>query len=235
MVDDHKAFDRLLVELQIDYPRGIGTPPIAAEVAASVDLFLINPVEDSVEEIIVAVGRQLALALCRRVDDIEIVVAHKGNEAAVGAERRFLLFARRRSQTGHRVGVERVKIEIVADGEHDALLVGAEVPSALLRELFRVVIADSGDLLRCGLQLRRIEQRALLAGLRVDHRLFEDGAFLVPARPGEGAVIEPHEARLRRAGEVDASLGVVNVLDGQLAHGRLRGCVLHLLRDGGSC
>ena len=56
VVDDRVFGHRPFVELQEREARGVGTPPVAAEAAAAVDLFLVQPIELAVEN----------LARCRR-------------------------------------------------------------------------------------------------------------------------------------------------------------------------
>lgn len=70
--------------------------------------------------------------------------------------------------------------------------------------------------------------RALLAALGVEHQLLDNVPFSC-VRPGESLVVEPDEAALRRAGEGDAVLPIVDSLDGQLAQRRLRRGGLRLL------
>src|SRR5258708_15836048 len=114
---------RTLVELQVGDGRRVGTPPVRAEVAAAVHLFLINPVEDAVLDVLVAVGGELPLALGGDVDDVDVVAANERDGASVGAERHFLFRAGRGGEARHGVAVEGVDVNVVGDRQQNAFLV----------------------------------------------------------------------------------------------------------------
>src|SRR5918995_1794941 len=89
-VVDQRVFGyRRFVELQKRDTRRVGTPPVAAVIAAPVELFGIHPVERSVEQLSSAVGRQRSLAGRADGGDKNIVVLDERDAAAIGAERRL--------------------------------------------------------------------------------------------------------------------------------------------------
>src|SRR5207302_9430070 len=55
------------------------------------------------------------------VDRVDVVVAHEGNEAAVRTEGHFFFLAGRGGEARHRVGVEGVPVNVVADVQQGAL------------------------------------------------------------------------------------------------------------------
>jgi hypothetical protein len=85
VVDDGERLDLGLVEAQEGDLPGVPRPPVAAVVATAIDLLLVDPVEDAVEQLLAAVGGDLPLLLGLLVYHHEVVVAHKRGPSLVAA------------------------------------------------------------------------------------------------------------------------------------------------------
>ena len=70
VVDDGVFGNRPFVELQEGEASRVGAPPVAPELSAPVNLFLIEPIEFPVEPLVVSVGRERLFALRGEVDDV---------------------------------------------------------------------------------------------------------------------------------------------------------------------
>ena len=100
----------------------IGAPPVRALLAAAVDLLLVHPVQLAVQNAGRSVGRQRRLALRRRIDDEQVVVADEGDLRVVRAERRLVFVARPRMSAGRcAAGGKVAEIQIVADRDERAV------------------------------------------------------------------------------------------------------------------
>ncbi len=105
MIDDRELRHGTVVDLQEGDLRRVGTPPVSAEVTAAVDLFLIDPIELSIENLVGAArGELLFLALLLEIHDEQVVASNEGHLPSVGAEREFFLGVRIECQTKRAVG-----------------------------------------------------------------------------------------------------------------------------------
>ena len=102
VIDQRVLGNGAFVELQKRNVRRVGAPPVAAVIAAAVQLFGIDPVERAVQQLCAAIRRQRSLAGgAPDARDEKIVVLDERDAAAVGAERRLEL--RRRQSLVSRV------------------------------------------------------------------------------------------------------------------------------------
>ena len=93
VIDDRVLRDRLLVELEEREPTRVGTPPVTLELSAPVNLFLVEPVEFSVQQFAGSIRRERLLALRRDVDDVQVVASHERHQSPIRTEGRDLLLA----------------------------------------------------------------------------------------------------------------------------------------------
>src|SRR5207253_1960201 len=91
----------------------IGTPPVGAKVSATVKLFLIDPIQTSIQNFRIAIAGQCVLALRDNVLYIKIVAANKTNHLPVGTKAFADFFFRIVGQTDGAVAPEFVIEEIV--------------------------------------------------------------------------------------------------------------------------
>ena len=101
-----------LVELKEGEARGVRAPPVRAVRAASVDLFLVHPIEPSVQPLRVAVGRERPL-VALEVHDVQVVLADESDEPAIRAERHFVLGRGRPGQPSDALGAEGPEEQVV--------------------------------------------------------------------------------------------------------------------------
>ena len=90
VVHDGEPRDVALVALEERDAAAVGTPPVRVEVAAPVDLLLIDPVELPVQEIRPAPGGEPQLGALE-VGDVQVVVPDEGDPPSVRRETRQLL------------------------------------------------------------------------------------------------------------------------------------------------
>ena len=103
-----------------------GLHQYAREVAAPVDLFLVDPVELAVADAAAAIVGELVLAEAARVGDHEVALAHERDEAPVGAEGHLGLGGRRLRQPGDAIGLDVVVIQVVRQREDEGGVVVVE-------------------------------------------------------------------------------------------------------------
>src|SRR6185295_1086188 len=114
MVDYGEFWNRSLIDSQVSNARRIRTPPVSTEIPAAVDLFLINPIQTSVQNFCVAVTRQSTLAtLHAQILNIQIAVANETNHSSVWTESFTDFFFRITSQTNGTIASEFVIEKIV--------------------------------------------------------------------------------------------------------------------------
>ena len=82
VVHDGETGDVPLVALEEGDPAAVGAPPVGEEVAAPVDLLLIDPIELPVQEVGSAPGGEPEVA-AREIHDVEVVVADEGDPVPV--------------------------------------------------------------------------------------------------------------------------------------------------------
>ncbi len=211
MIDDRELRHRPLVELQKRDARRVGTPPVALPHPAAIDLFLINVVQLSVEDLRAAVGGELPLAdiAGREIDDEEVVVPEKRDLLPVGTERRFLFRARRRGHARNAPLREVVDVEIVGEIEQDRRFLRVE------RQLIQVRDLEPHILERL-LQLRLVKERALLPRLDIEETPLDEISVFVRLRPNERRVVDPIKPTLNRPAEIDLVRGVIEGVEGEL-------------------
>src|SRR5689334_8455146 len=108
MISDREVMSFEVGNFHVNYPRRVRTPPVAALIAAPVDLFFVNPIKATVENVRRAVRCQRPLVLCGDVHDVEIVIAYKTDETPVGTETLLGLLFRAAGQPQRSLAVEVV-------------------------------------------------------------------------------------------------------------------------------
>ena len=210
VVEDGERRDVAVVELQVGDAGGVRAPPVGPEVAAPVDLFLVDPVELAVADAPAAVVGELVLAEATRVGDQEVAVAHERDEASVGAEGHFGLGGRRLRQPVYAFRLDVVVIEVVRQLEDERGVGEVEDMTCPPGDAPRLAGGDARQRRDRRLQAAEIdERRALTSRCLHAHRR--------PARAPLHvvAVVHPGQATRGPAGEVDAPARVVQVVDGQ--------------------
>jgi hypothetical protein len=218
VVDQRVLGDVLLVELKERERARIGAPPVRLVVAAAVDLFLIDPVELAVQQLVGPVGRQPTFALVRERHDVEVVGAREGDQRAVRAEARVVLGARSERQPGRLVRGNVVRIEIVGDRDQQRgpLVVPDEAPARRAAG----VLGREPEPRQRGVHPGGLEQRLALAAGGVD---LQPLARAAPAsaraglafRVDEVRVADPGDPGRRAAAPVGALRGIVEIVERQ--------------------
>ena len=222
VIDDRELRHPRIVELQERQLRGVGAPPVAAEVAPAVDLLLVHPVEQAVPHVRRAVGCESVRAPVLDVGDMQIVIADERQQPAVRAEGDFLFLLRRARQAHDPGAVGLVVVQVVGEAERHRRPVPVhrrQQRPALPRQTPRVGRADAGQ----GGDGRRhrvgVKQQLACSRRRVD---LEHPA--VRRRLQIVQVVEPLQVAGRAAVEIDPLRGVEDGVDGELLLGVRGGC-----------
>ena len=213
-----------VVELQVRDAGRVGTPPVAAEVAAAVDLFLVHPVQLAVADPVAAVGRQRELAAVLDVHDNQVAAAHERDEPTVGAERYLALGVRRRRKAPGSLRADVVVVEAVGEGEDQRRAIPVRHVARLPGDPPCVGRGQTGQRGHRRFERSHVVERCALARDRVhpDQRAAEG----VPRRASLDVVpvVEPGQPERRVAVEVDPPRGGIDVGDGQRTLLRLDRC-----------
>ncbi len=218
MIDDRVERHGGLVEAQRREGPRIGTPPVAAEVTPPVDLFLVHPVENAVEDRLGAVLGEPALASAGEIEHPEVVLANERELRAVGAEGRYLLVGGRAREALHRSARRREQVEVPLRRDEDPLAPLVERVARLARRLLRGGRGNAGGR-QSFLEALGIEQRALALRLHVEDPPSADRSPGVDHRPRESVAREPLQ-RLRPSSFRQVALLVIDGIEG---HGDLLG------------
>src|SRR5947207_15168868 len=99
----------MFVEPQKGNLRRVRTPPIRAKISAPVNLFLVNPIQSPIQNLVTAIARQRAFAtLHAQIFDVEISSANEANHSSIGTETGADFFFRIASETNCSVAAELV-------------------------------------------------------------------------------------------------------------------------------
>ena len=222
VIDNRELGHLGVIELQISDGARIGTPPVRLEDSAAVDLLLIHPVEQTVDDLLRAVGRELPLGLRGHVDREQIAVADERDELAVRAERRFLLIAGSAREARQCLRRDVVDVQIFTDRQQHSPSAPVDGDRTRAGELFRVIARHALHLCDLGLQLIRIEERGLLARDGVHEHEARHLAGRGRTRKVEMRFVGPREAARLHGSRRNAFRAIVNVVDREAALRRLR-------------
>src|SRR5687768_10004195 len=183
VINDGESRNSAFVELEKRDARRVGTPPVTAEDAPAIDLFLINPVELSVEKICSAVGRQPVLASIRHAHDVEIVVADERDLRSVRTERRFLFRSGCGGQLREFRVAKGVEKDVVRDGQKNYVVLSVQRQLPASRQPRGLILTGLRGLAKRRAEKLLIKEKLLRAGPHVDEQKVDDFAFRIGFRP----------------------------------------------------
>src|SRR6185503_405846 len=149
-----------------------------------------------------------------QVFNVEISTANKAHHAAVGTESFANLFIRIACQANRAVAAKFVIEEVVSEINQNAGLARVEIVTRSISQTSRVLLAHAGERCEGGLHLRRIVKRLGLSRNRVYLEQARECCSILADDEVMLAVFQPTRIR-RRAAEVNASLRIENVVNGE--------------------
>src|SRR6185369_2586360 len=140
--------------------RRVRTPPVRAEVSASIKLFLVDPIQTAVEKLRTTVTRECALApLHAEIFDVQVVLAHEADHASIRAEALANFFLRIARETNRTIAAKLVIEEIVGPVDQNPSLGGIEIVVTAVRELSCILRAHARQSRKRSLHFGGIEKR----------------------------------------------------------------------------